>query len=281
MRNRTLPGAGLLFHFALSPADFTSMVHFRQILDAPLHTCTYLLVEKGNGEAALIDPVREEATLYLALLEELDAHLALVADTHVHEDHLSAAALLRSLTGAKVVAGSASGVLGADMLASDGCHLAFGGEHLSVLATPGHTAGCVSYGWRDRVFTGDTLWIGDCSRVDLPESNPGTLYDSITHRLLTLADETLVYPGHTFDGRRVSCIGSERAHNRRIAGRTRDEFITVMSQAFGPRRPRHDPALRRANLRCGDFAVERNEAASAGAGHSLQPLARPFGPRGS
>lgn len=243
-----------------APARPIAMVHFRQIFDAPLHTCTYLLVEPSNGEAALIDPVREEATLYLALLEELDAQLTLVADTHVHEDHLSAASLLRARTGAKIVAGSASGVVGADMLASDGCHIAFGSEHLRVMATPGHTAGCLCYAWRDRVFTGDTLWIDDCSRVDLPDSNAGMLYDSLTRRLLTLADETLVYPGHAFNGRRVSCIGSERDHNRRIAGKSRDEFITLMTQPSVPRRPRHDAAIRRANLRSGDFTCDPGAA---------------------
>jgi glyoxylase-like metal-dependent hydrolase (beta-lactamase superfamily II) len=83
--------------------------------------------------------------------------------------------------------------------------------------------------WRDRVFTGDTLLIGDCGSSTGDGGDAGVLYDSITRKLLTLADETLVYPAHDHAGRRVSCIGEQRAANSKLAGTTRDEFIAKVT----------------------------------------------------
>jgi glyoxylase-like metal-dependent hydrolase (beta-lactamase superfamily II) len=97
---------------------------------------------------------------------------------------------------------------------------------IHVLGTPGHTPACLSYLWRDRVFTGDALLIRACGRSDLPDADAGALYDSITQRLMVLPGDTLVYPGHDGHGRTVSTIAEEREHNPCVAGRSRDEFIT-------------------------------------------------------
>jgi sulfur dioxygenase len=225
--------------------------YFRQMFDRDSRTYTYLIADIETGAAALIDPVLGEIGLYLGLLEERRLRLAWVLETHVHADHITAAAALRSCTGARVVFGRDSGAEGADLLVADGDDVPFGHETVRVIATPGHSAGCVSYLWRDRVFTGDSLLIRSCGRTDLPGGDAGQLFDSLMRKLLSLPDETLVYPGHDYQGRCVSCVGEERVNNPCVSGRTRDEFAALMGATRCPESPRVD-LLMAANRRCGD-----------------------------
>ena len=225
------------------------MIQFRQLHDTASGAFSYLLADAASGEALIIDSVLEHITLYLGLIDELRSRLAYVLETHVHEDHASAGALLRASCGAKVVYSRASGVRWADLLVSDGDAVALGQERICVRATPGHTQGCVSYLWRDRLFSGDALLIGGCGRTDLPDSNAGQLYDSLTRRILTLPDETLVYPGRDGGGRRVTCIGEEREHNPSVTGRTRDEFVAGMARLNPGRASRSESSLPRPGIR--------------------------------
>lgn len=202
----------------------------RQLHDSASGSFTYLLADAASGEALIIDPVLDQTMLYLGLVDELQVRLTHVLETHLHEDRASACEPLRAQSGARAVYGLASGAPWADLLAADGSTISLGKERIQVRATPGHTQGCVSYLWRDRLFTGDALLIGGCGRTDLADSNAGQLYDSLTRRILTLPDETLVYPGRDSRGRRVTCIGEEREHNPWITGRTRDEFVACMAR---------------------------------------------------
>jgi sulfur dioxygenase len=210
------------------------MTHFRQILYTRASSYAYLLADLEKREAVLIDPVDEQATLYLALLDELQVNLTHLLLTHVHAPLARVAETLRQGTGARLAASAQSRLNEADLLLNDGDHIVFGDELLRAWPTPGHTRGCVSYLWRDRVFCGDTLLIGDCGATDTGDSDPGMLFDSLTRRLLTLPDETLVYPAHDFSGRRVSCIGEAREKNPKLTGITRDEFIRRQRQAIAP-----------------------------------------------
>ncbi len=226
------------------------MTHFRQLFDAASSAYSYLFADAVSREALVVDPVREQAATVLAWLRELDLTLRFVLETHVHADHVTGAGELRTRTGAAVVVPAGCGVACADLAPRDGDTLALGDEVIRVLATPGHTPGCVSYLWRDRVFTGDSLLIDGCGRTDLEGGDAGALYDSVTRRLFTLPGDTLVYPGHDYRGRTVSTIAEERARNRRFAGRSRDEFITQMA-GLGLPRPRQADRAIPANRRCG------------------------------
>lgn len=210
------------------------MTHFRQIPDARSNSFAYLLADMDKREGILIDPVAEQATLYLALLDELQVRLTHLLLTHLHVPAAPAAEILCRRTGARLAAGAYSGLKEADLSLQGGEHIVFGDELLRVWPTPGHTRGCVSYLWRDRVFTGDTLLIGDCGNASVAGGDPGMLFDSLTRHLLTLPDETLVYPAHDFSGRRVSCIGEAREKNPKLTGITRDEFIRRQRQAMTP-----------------------------------------------
>lgn len=198
------------------------MAHFRQFSSSACDF-SYLLVDMDRREAVLIDPDEGQAQLYMAVLEELQARLGAVLLTHVHAADTSPARLM----GVPLVVGRWTGFEGAQRYLDDGDVVPFGDELVRAWHTPGHTKGCVTYAWRDRVFTGHGLLIGDCGSTDDEGADAGVLYDSLTRRLLSLPDETLVYPGRGEAGRRVSCIGEERQGNRKLSGTTRDEFIAL------------------------------------------------------
>lgn len=223
---------------------------FRQLFDEESCTLTYLLADPMTGDAVLIDTVREHVGNYASLLSEMNLRLSWVLETHVHADHVTGAAGLKELTGARSVTGRHAGARCADVLAEDGDTIVFGNEVIRVIPTPGHTPGCITYQWRDRLFTGDALLIGGCGRTDFQGGDAGRLYDSLVTRLFTLHNETLVYPGHDYKGLRVSSIGQERTTNPRLAGRSRDEFIDLMGKLDLPPPRRFGEALA-ANLRCG------------------------------
>ncbi len=224
---------------------------FRQLYDQNSSTLTYLLADALTGDAVLIDSVAEQAALYLGLLQELKLNLVYLLETHAHADHVTGAGLMKERSDAETATGWRTGANCADLQLSDGDTLAFGNEVIRVINTPGHTPGCVSYRWRNCVFTGDALLIGGCGRTDFQGGDAGTLYDSITQRLFTLADETLVYPAHDYKGMRVSSIGQEKLTNARVPGRSRAAFIELMDSLNLPRPRLIDEAVP-ANLRCGD-----------------------------
>lgn len=227
---------------------------FRQLFDPESFTLSYLLADPLTGDAVLIDTVRERVGTCVSLLQEMSLQLVWILETHAHTDHVTGAAGLRELTGAATATGEIGGTEGADRRLQDGDTIVFGNEVLRVIATPGHTPGCVTYHWRDRLFTGDTLMIGGCGRSDFQGGDPARLYDSITTRLFSLPDEILVFPGHDYKGQRVSCIGQERETNPRLAGRSKDEFVELMNSLHLPPPARIDEALQ-ANQR-GDGASD-------------------------
>ena len=207
------------------------MGHFRQLFDPTTSAYTYLLADLEAREALVIDGTARQAATMLAWLDELDLVLRYVTLTHSHAGERDETADLRRRSGAAVAAAADAGLPRVDVGVRHGDTLVFGNQVVHVFGTPGHTPGCLSFLWQDRVFTGDALLIGTCGRTDLPGGDAGTLYDSVVRRLFLLPGETLVYPGHDHRGRTVSTIAEERQHNPRFAGRSRDEFITFMATA--------------------------------------------------
>lgn len=232
-------------------------MHPIQLFDPTSCTYTYLLADPATRQAVIIDPVDGQLERDLALLEREGLTLKWTLETHAHADHITSAARLVELTGAHSGAPAACEVGTAAVQLRDGDTLDFGRERLRVLHTPGHTAGSVCYLWQPRqagapaqLFTGDTLLIGGCGRTDFQSGDAGQLYDSITQKLFTLADDTRVWPGHDYEGRTHSSVGHERAHNARLAGRTRAEFVALMLALNLPHPRRIDEALP-ANRRSG------------------------------
>jgi glyoxylase-like metal-dependent hydrolase (beta-lactamase superfamily II)/rhodanese-related sulfurtransferase len=233
---------------------------FKQLFDAETWTYTYLIADPVSHEAVFIDPVNTHIDDYIALLDAHGLQLKYSLETHVHADHITASGLLRQRLGAQTAVSQLCGAGNADIQIQDGDIFAFGDdEQLKVIATPGHTPGSISFLWRDRVFSGDSLFIGGCGRTDFQGGDAGALYDCITQRLFTLPDETLVYPGHDYQGRWVSSIKQERTSNPRLAGKSRAEFIDIMANLNLPKPRLIDEAVP-ANRYCGLDENERQDA---------------------
>jgi sulfur dioxygenase len=238
---------------------------FRQLFDAESSTYTYLLADEGTREAVLIDPVREQLERDLALLADLELVLVHVLETHVHADHVTSAALLRARTGARTVVARAGGAPCADVPVEDGDVIRFGAQALTVLATPGHTSGCVTYVTADRAmaFTGDALLIRGCGRTDMQQGDARALYRSVHGKIFTLPDACAVYPGHDYAGRTSSTVGEEKACNPRLGGgRSEDEFVEIM-QSLDLAYPRKIDIAVPANARCGRLEGEVSQGAFA------------------
>lgn len=204
-------------------------MYFRQLFHIESSTYTYILADSTWRDAVVIDAVAEGSAEVLQILHNEGLHLTHILETHLHADHISAAHKLREQTDAQVVLSVRAQADCADIAVDDGDFLVLGDDVIRVVATPGHTPESLSFRWHDRVFTGDALLIGGCGRTDFQGGDAGTLYDSITTKLFTLPDETLVYPGHDYRGRRVICIGEEKQSNPRLANKSREEFIAIMA----------------------------------------------------
>ena len=226
----------------------------RQLFDAESSTFTYLLGDRAAGVAALIDPVREHVERDLTLVAQLGLRLTHVFDTHVHADHVTGAGELRARVGARTHA-SAIGAPCVDVPLHDGDVVTVGAIALTTLATPGHTDDGITLAMAGAVFTGDTLLVRGCGRSDFQNGDAGALYDSVTTRLFALPDATIVYPGHDYRGHTASTIGEERAHNPRLAGRSRDEFIALMANLALPP-PRKLAEAVPANRACGQPVIQ-------------------------
>jgi sulfur dioxygenase len=223
---------------------------FKQFYDEASSTLTYLLADDLSKQAVLIDPVTDNIDEYLDFLRHAELELVYSLETHVHADHISAGGQLKVLTHAKTAVSNACGAEVADIQLQDNDEIVFGAEKISVIATPGHTPGSLSFLWRDRLFTGDSLLINGCGRTDFQGGDAGKLYDAITTRLFSLPPETLVYPGHDYNGRRVSSIAQEKLINPRLANKSKAEFEHLMENLNLPKPKLIDIAVP-ANRKCG------------------------------
>jgi sulfur dioxygenase len=221
----------------------------RQLFDHASYSFSYLLIDEPTRQAALIDPVREQVERDLKLVHELGARLRYVLETHTHADHITSAAALAQRTGA-VTCASERGAACATRHLRDGDTLVLGTTLISALATPGHTHDSLSFHVHPHAFTGDTLLVRGTGRTDFQNGDANALYESITHKLLTLPDETLVWPGHDYQGHRVSSIAEERRYNPRLAGKSREEFAAIMGRLKLPP-PKLLSVAVPANLDCG------------------------------
>ena len=229
-----------------------------QLFDQASSTFTYLIVCEATRRAVIIDPVDSQLERDLALLQEHALSLAYTVETHAHADHITSAGLLAEHAGARTAAPSGCGITTASIQLRDGDELTFGNEKLRAIHTPGHTSGSMSFLWRDHVFTGDTLLINGCGRTDFQSGSAELLYHSLTEILFKLPDATIVWPGHDYHGRTHSTIGTERATNARIAGKSLAQFVATMSGLNLPKPTRIDEAVP-ANLSSG----MRHDAAAA------------------
>jgi glyoxylase-like metal-dependent hydrolase (beta-lactamase superfamily II) len=199
-------------------------MYFRILHDEVSGELTYLLADPDAREAVLIDPRGRDLPLLAALLSERDLRLRWVLRTHHHDQLNTQEAALLDRLGAPRVQGDGSA---ATHPVQDGELLAFGDELVHVLATPGHTKTCLSFAWRDRLFCGGLLAVEACPHQPRP-SAPEQLWDSVTRRVFTLPNETLLFAAHERRARAVSTVLEQRRWHPWFATLTRDEFLAHM-----------------------------------------------------
>jgi sulfur dioxygenase len=204
---------------------------FRQLFEPISSTYTYLLGCEKTGEAVLLDPVMPTWERDLAAVNALGLHLALTVETHIHADHITSALRLKREAGSRIAYPAMSRVACADLAIAPGDELRIGAIVLKAVHTPGHTDDHFSYVLDERVFTGDALLIDGCGRTDFQNGDSRALFESVRGKLFSLPDETLVYPAHDYQGRRVSSIAQERSRNPRLGEqKTLDEFLRIMRE---------------------------------------------------
>lgn len=224
---------------------------FHQLFEPLSCSFTYLIGCEASGQALLIDPVVNSVERDLAELQRLGLRLALTLDTHLHADHITGALHLKQHTGCRIAAPAMDRLPCTDVGIVEGVPLQLGSLALQPLHTPGHTDAHFAYLLGERVFTGDALLIDGCGRTDFQNGSAAALYRSVTDKLFTLPDEQLVYPGHDYQGRRVSSIGQEKARNPRLGqGRSLEEFEAIMAALELPYPKFIDHALP-GNRQCG------------------------------
>lgn len=237
---------------------------FRQLFEPASSTYTYLVGCEETGTAALIDPVLETAERDLDLIRSLGLELTCTIETHIHADHVTGAGRLRALSGSKAGFPAASGADFVDFTIAEGDEVAVGGLALRPLYTPGHTddhhAYLIERSGEAHVFTGDALLIEGCGRTDFQNGDAATLYRSVHEKIFALPDETLVYPAHDYNQRRVSSVAQERARNPRLgAGKSVEEFVKIMAGLNLPKPKKIDMAVP-ANRLCGEMAPSQEVA---------------------
>lgn len=224
---------------------------FRQLFEPLSSTYTYLLGCSDTGRALLVDPVIVTIERDLAELDALGLTLAWTIDTHIHADHITAALELKNKAGSMIAAPAFDRLECVDAALEDGKPFELGSISIDPLHTPGHTAGHFAYRVGDRLLSGDALLIEGCGRTDFQGGDADALYRSVTEKLFTLPDDTLVYPGHDYKGRRVSSIAQEKRRNPRLGNdRSIDEFRKIMAALDLPYPKFIDYAVP-GNQRCG------------------------------
>lgn len=229
---------------------------FRQLFEPESSTYTYLLACPETRQAVLVDPVLDAVDRDLAVVQDLGLTLAYTLETHVHADHITSAARLRSLVGTKIACPEMDGLAEADVGVSEMQPLEVGGIRLQPLFTPGHTDSHHSYLLETpdaiRVMTGDALLIDGCGRTDFQGGSAETLYHSIHDKIFTLPDDALVYPGHDYHHSHVTTVSQERQRNPRLGGgKSVEEFVAIMAALKLPYPKKMEVAVP-ANLRCGE-----------------------------
>ena len=226
-------------------------VKVRQLFDYDTWTYTYLVWSKKTKEAVIIDSVIEQVSRDLELVDKLNLKLKYILETHVHADHITGAYSIKTQTDAKICYGSKTGVEGSDLYLKDNQEIATGGVQIKAIHTPGHTSGCTSYYTKGFIFTGDTLFIGSTGRTDFQEGSMDAIYNSVREKIYLFPDNTIVYPGHNYNGLTSSTIKEEKEHNPNVGVNvTFKEFEKLELSKKRPYPKRFDVAVP-ANMKCG------------------------------
>ena len=202
---------------------------FKQVFDTKTSTYTYLIASAKGREAVIIDPVLENVENYIGLLKDLDLKLVKVIDTHIHADHVTGASKLKQSTNCTTIMGEHTPADMVEIKVKDNELINVDDLKIRSIYTPGHTSESYSFLLNNYLFSGDALLINGTGRTDFQNGSSKDSYHSIFDKLLKLPEDTLLYPGHDYNGKKVSTIGNEKKFNPRLQVKNVDEYIEIMS----------------------------------------------------
>ena len=202
---------------------------FKQVFDVKTSTYTYLIASAKGREAVIIDSVIENVEDYIKILNELDLKLVKVIDTHIHADHITGASKLKEATNCSTLMGEHTPADTVEIKVKDDEIINIDNLKIRSMYTPGHTSDSYSFLLNDHLFTGDTLLINGTGRTDFQNGCSKSAYNSLFNKILKLPEETFVYPGHDYNGKKISTIGNEKKFNPRLQVNSVDEYIVIMS----------------------------------------------------
>jgi glyoxylase-like metal-dependent hydrolase (beta-lactamase superfamily II) len=229
----------LYFRQLLSGRDFAT----DSALARQMANFTYVIADQETREAILVDPAYSPDDL-LTLLDSEGLGLIGVVGTHYHADHIGGDLMGHSVAGIAEIAArmdvpihvqasetawvtKGTGVGMPPVVPHEPGDVILVGEiEVTLLHTPGHTAGSQCLSFEGHLVSGDTLFVSGCGRTDLPGSDPHEMYVSLQQRLASLPDETLLFPGHFYSSEPFATLGEVRAHNAVLAPRSVDEWLT-------------------------------------------------------
>ena len=203
---------------------------FKQVFDTKSSTYTYLIASAKGREAIMIDPVLDNIEEYISLLNEFDLKLVKVIDTHIHADHITGASKLKQATNCTTIMGEHTPADTVEIKVKDSEIIDIDNLKIRSMYTPGHTSDSYSFLLDNYLFTGDTLLINGTGRTDFQNGSSKDAYNSLFNNLLKLPEETLVYPGHDYNGKFSSTIGNEKKFNPRLQVKSVDEYVDIMSK---------------------------------------------------
>jgi len=201
-------------------------VKVHQIQVGNMQNFTYIVEDDDTNEGIVLDPSWDLDQIEQVITRH-DLKIKYIVNTHHHFDHTLGNEALAKSTGAKIIQHEAS-ELQNDITVKDGDVINFGNSELRVLHTPGHSKDSICLIGDGKIFSGDTLFVGNCGRIDLPGGSAKELYHSLFDVLYHLDETLILYPGHNYGTSATSTIGKEKTTNLVMQKRTEKEFLDMM-----------------------------------------------------
>jgi glyoxylase-like metal-dependent hydrolase (beta-lactamase superfamily II) len=187
---------------------------------------TYIVEDENTNEGIIIDPSWDLDQIE-TIIKRNNLKIKYIVNTHHHFDHTLGNEGIKELTKAKIIQHEES-TLKHDVSVKDGDVIKFGESKLTVLHTPGHSRDSICLIGEKIFFSGDTLFVGNCGRTDLPGGNAKDLYHSLFDIIYSLDDDLVLYPGHNYGNTLTSTISKEKRTNLVLQKRTELEFVNMM-----------------------------------------------------